>query len=279
MRQSRDEFGDRMKMYERMETGRSFMPGLPIYVRLDGKCFHNFTKGLERPFDEPMRRAMADVTKYLVDETNAVFGYTQSDEISLIYYTDSYKSQVFMNGKIQKMVSILAAMCTARFNQIAVELWPNKFEGNYNIPVFDCRAFTLPSKTEAMNAILWRVKDAVKNSVSMAASCYYSPNQLEGKSESERQDLLMERGVNWNDYPRIYKEGSFIQRRKVVKVLSDKELERIPEQHRPTGPVERSCVVELDLPRFGSITNRVELIFEGAEPLVADDVETIEAGC
>jgi len=275
---SKDALGDRMKMYERMEAGRKFMPGLPVYARLDGKCFHNFTKGLQRPFDEQMRNTMTTVTELLVDETNAVFGYTQSDEISLLFYAKEYKSQIYMDGRIQKMTSLLAALCTAEFNDIARGIWPEKFLPGKNLPLFDCRVFQLPSKVEAMNAILWRVNDSVKNSVSMAASSYYTHQQLDGKSESERQNMLMDRGINWNDYPAIYKEGAFVQRRKTLRVLTDKELAGIPERHRPTGPVERSKVVVLDLPRFGSITNKVDLIFEGADPETLSE-EIVEAGC
>jgi tRNA(His) 5'-end guanylyltransferase len=275
---SKDALGDRMKMYERMEAGRKFMPGLPVYARLDGKCFHNFTKGLQRPFDEQMRNTMTTVTELLVDETNAVFGYTQSDEISLLFYAKEYKSQIYMDGRIQKMTSLLAALCTAEFNDIARGIWPEKFLPGKNLPLFDCRVFQLPSKVEAMNAILWRVNDSVKNSVSMAASNYYTHQQLDGKSESERQNMLMDRGINWNDYPAIYKEGAFVQRRKTLRMLTDKELAGIPEQHRPTGPVERSKVVVLDLPRFGSITNKVDLIFEGADPETLSE-EIVEAGC
>lgn len=280
MRQSisKDALGDRMKMYERMGSGDRFLPGLPVYARLDGKCFHNFTKGLERPFDEQMRNIMTEVTKYLVDETNAVFGYTQSDEISLVFYAKEYKSQIFMDGRVQKMVSLLSAYCTVKFNELAVKIWPEKFQTGCNLPVFDCRVFQLPTRVEAMNSILWRVNDSVKNSVSMAASSCYSHRQLDGKSESERQDMLMDKGINWNDYPSIYKEGAFVQRRKTLRVLSDEELERIPEQHRPTGPVERSKVIQLDLPRFGSITNKVEVIFDGADPETLSE-ENTEPGC
>lgn len=276
---SKDNLGDRIKNYENTEAGRRFMPGLPVCARLDGKCFHKFTKGIEQPFDKEMRRVMIETTKYLVGETNAVFGYTQSDEISLIFYADDYKRSIFMDGRIQKMVSLLAAYCTVRFNELAVEVWPKKFRTGCNLPVFDCRVFQLPNKVEATNAILWRVNDAVKNSVSMAASSVCSHKELDGKSNSERQDMLMAAGINWNDYPAIYKEGAFVQRRKVIKELSAEELIKIPEQHRPTGPIERSKVVLLYLPQFGSITNKVELIFNGADPITATSDDMVESGC
>ena len=77
-----DTFGDRMKMYEGIEAQRAFMPGLPICVRIDGRAFHTFTSGMKRPYDKAMADAMIDTMKYLVEQTNACIGYTQSDEIT-----------------------------------------------------------------------------------------------------------------------------------------------------------------------------------------------------
>ena len=106
-------FGDRMKLYERMEAGRRFMPRLPICVRLDGKGFSKWTRGLARPYDPRLSALMEHVATRLVEETQAVIGYTQSDEISLVFYTADPKAQVFFDGRIQKMTSVLAAMTTA----------------------------------------------------------------------------------------------------------------------------------------------------------------------
>lgn len=102
MKESKDLFGDRMKMYEGIEAGRSFIPLMPVCIRLDGKAFHNWTKGLERPFDESFRSIMVETTKYLVDETCAVMGYTQSDEISLILYSNKIESQIYFDGNIDE---------------------------------------------------------------------------------------------------------------------------------------------------------------------------------
>ena len=104
-----DDFGDRMKLYEGAESSRRLMPLLPIMARLDGRSFHSFCRGLNRPFDERFKSLMVSVTKFLVEETNAVVGYRQSDESSLCWYSDNIKSQVFFDGRIQKMCSILAA--------------------------------------------------------------------------------------------------------------------------------------------------------------------------
>ena len=84
---SKDNLGDRIKQYERIETRGKLIPMLPTVVRLDGRSFSKFTKSFE-PFDEDMLQAMVATTKFLVEESNAVIGYTQSDEITLILYTD-----------------------------------------------------------------------------------------------------------------------------------------------------------------------------------------------
>jgi tRNA(His) 5'-end guanylyltransferase len=163
------EFGDRMKIFEAQESDRRFLPLLPICARLDGKCFSKFTKDMDRPYDKKMSDLMIEVTKYLVEETNACMGYTQSDEISLVWYSDDIKSQIFMDGRIQKMTSILAAMASVRFNSLLPQYFPNKVDKE---PVLDCRVWSCPTLMEATNQLLWREQDAAKNSISMAARHY-----------------------------------------------------------------------------------------------------------
>jgi tRNA(His) guanylyltransferase len=83
-------FGDRMQEYERIEAARQFMPLLPVCARLDGKSFKRFTKGLDRPYDRGLVELMIATATYLVQETQANMGYTQSDEISLVWYSGEY---------------------------------------------------------------------------------------------------------------------------------------------------------------------------------------------
>src|SRR5581483_3371034 len=228
-----------------------------ICARLDGKGFSKFTKGLKRPFDVGMVRAMVLTTMYLVEETNARVGYTQSDEISLVFYSDVYDSQVFFNGKIQKMTSVLASMATAKFNSLLEAHLPSKVG---LLPVFDCRVWNVPNEVEAANTILWREKDATKNSISMAAQALYSHKELDGKSSSEKQEMLHQKGINWNDYPDYFKRGTFIQRRRYMVALTEEERLRIPEAHRPAAgeKVERSRVIEVSMPPFSRVINRTD---------------------
>lgn len=263
-----DNFGDRMKEYERQETARRFMPGVPVYARIDGRSFSKFTKGMMRPYDIAMSNAMIATTKYLVDQTHACVGYTQSDEISLCWLTETSDSQIFFDGKIQKMVSILAAMATAKFSDYGRELWPDRFENM--LPVFDARVFQLPSKVECANAFLWREFDATKNSISMAARSVYSHKELNKKNGSEMQEMLWQKDINWNDYPAFFKRGTFVQRKPKWVELDAETLAKIPEDHRPTGPVQRHEIVELDMPPFAKVINRVDVIFDGVGPIVGE---------
>lgn len=210
MSKKMDALGDRLKNYERMETQDKFLPLLPVYARIDGKCFSKFTKGMQRPYDERMSWMMQETTKYLVEKTGALTGYTQSDEISLIWYSDDMKSDIFFCGKKQKMVSTLAAMASAKFTALAIEYFPERCEKN--LPTFDARVFQVPNTMEGMNCFLWRVQDAVKNSVTMAASTFYSHKELMYKNGADKMEMLFEKGVNWNDYPKFFKEGSFFKR-------------------------------------------------------------------
>ena len=282
MSKGKDEFGDRMKNYEAVEAGRRFIPLLPVVARLDGKSFSKWTKGFKRPYDQRMSDLMVHTTQVLVQETQALIGYTQSDEITLAWYSPDYKSQIFFDGRIMKMTSVLASMATGYFNALVPSLIP---ERENHLAFFDCRVWQLPNLVEAVNTILWRELDATKNSVSMAARNYYSHNQLHELGRAEMMDLLMvlEPPINWNNYPAFFKRGVYVQRRRVMKKFTEKEKQFLPPQHEAhTNPdlvVERSETRQIELPPLSKVLNRVEVIFEGADPITEagwEDVNTSE---
>lgn len=267
-----DKLGDRMKLYEQMEAGRKLMPGLPICVRVDGRAFHTFTRGMKRPYDKDMSAAMIETMKFLVEQTDACIGYVQSDEISLVL--SDIKAPMF-DGKIAKLNSVIASMATAKFNEVIHKSYPNK-----PLAFFDCRCWNVPNRTEAVNNILWREFDATKNSISMAARSVYSDAQLLGKNGSEKQDMLMEKGINWNDYPVFFKRGTYARRVVISRKFTDEELSELPEHHEarnnPDLLITRSSIEVIDMPIFTKVMNRNEVVFDGAMPIVAeDDVEFI----
>lgn len=270
---SRDAFGDRMKAYEAQEAERRFIPLLPVYARIDGRSFSRFTHGMGRPYDLRLACAMIETTKHLIAETHARIGYTQSDEINLVWLQERYDSEMFFGGKICKMTSILASMASAFFNQRCLRDGELQGAAAKHVPHFDCRVFQLPNLTEAANVFLWREKDATKNAISMAARSFCSHRALDGKNGAEMQEMIFQKGRNFNDYPAFFKRGTFVRRIVTERQFTDAEYERIPEKHRPPREqiVTRSAVVELQMPVFTTVTNREAVIFDGAEPVIVGE--------
>lgn len=266
-----DDLGDRMKLYERMETARTAMLGIPLYARIDGRCFSNFTRKMDRPYDERLSRCMIETTKRLVESTAAMIGYTQSDEISLAWWASSLDGELPFGGKLFKLTSCLAAQATAFFILEAQKHWPDLVAEKP--PTFDCRVFSLPNEDELANVFLWRERDATKNAISMAARAYYRPSEMDRKTSSELQEMMFQKGINFNDYPAFFKRGTFVQKKTVMRELTAEELKRIPETYRPTGPIARSVTAELEMPSFGSVINRVDVIWGDAPPFQSEEEE------
>lgn len=279
-----DTLGDMMKEYEMAFAGQKAMKGLPLLARLDGRSFHTFTKGLKRPYDQRLSTCMIETARYLVEETHASVGYTQSDEISLAWYIPvGSTSELMFGGRIQKITSVLAGLASAKFMKLVMEHIPEKA---MQVPVFDCRVWQVPDINVAADAFLWRELDATKNSISMAAHSEFSHNSLHCMTGSEKQERLWaERGINWNDYPAFFKRGTYVQRQSVIRELSEEERMRIAEKHRPEigTTFTRSSVVELDMPPARRVANYTDVLFKNADPIeykvyvVEDDADVGES--
>jgi tRNA(His) 5'-end guanylyltransferase len=260
-----DSLGDRLKEIEGVEANRKARKGMPIMARLDGRGFHNFTKGLQRPYHPGLSELMVNTTKHLVDEFQAIVGYCQSDEISLCWYSGVLDENDYgFNGRYQKFCSLLAASASVYFNKHLAELVPEKADKS---PTFDCRVWQPLDLHEAYLNFLWREQDATKNAITMAAHVYYPHGELQGVNGSVKQEMLFQKGINFNDYPAFFKRGTYVARRKELKQLSAEVLAKIPEQHRPTTPVERSCIVDLELPPMTTIANPIDVLFNGQNPV------------
>ncbi len=211
-----DALGDKCKEYENTTSQLTLDFDKPMLVRLDGHSFHNFTKGLKRPYDDRLSNAMVETMKYLVEKTHANLGYTQSDEISLLYYKRSSQQQPYFGGRMQKLTSILASAATGKFNQIVQANIPEKKDV---IAEIDCRVWNVPTLEFALMNFVWRQEDAIKNAVSMAASHYYSHKQLHQKKSREKVQMLLDKGVNFLEYPEFFKSGTFARRESFEHVL------------------------------------------------------------
>ena len=228
--------GNRMKEYEGCYgykvPNRSLMA-----VRLDGVGFSKYTKQFDKPFDDLLSNVMDATTIELCKTFNPVMSYTQSDEISLIFTTtDNLDSELIYDGKVQKISSIMAGKATAVFNKKMLQMLASFKYSDIDVldkvrsgdfdeldAFFDARVFVLPEMTEVFNYLTWRQQDCTRNSVSMAASAYFSHQSLEGVKSADKQErLFKEKDINWNDYKTKYKRGLVVSR-KLIEFLDDKD--------------------------------------------------------
>lgn len=207
----KDSLGDRMKGYYETRT-QLFLPRRTYtMIRLDGKAFHSYTKGFKRPYDLGLMRVM-DLTAVKLCESiqGAKMAFVQSDEISIVLTDfDTEQTDAWFDGNVQKMTSISAAIATAAFNNgmyLDEEILANMDKVAY----FDSRVFTLPTATEVRNCFVWRQQDATRNSIQMGAQSLYSQKELNKKNTSELQEMMWQKGQNWNDYPVGFKRGRAI---------------------------------------------------------------------
>lgn len=196
-----DSLGDRIKRYESISENY-FLPKIPIIIRIDGKCFSQWTKGCKRPFDQYLINCMFESAKQVANEMqNCLALYAQSDEVTFVMFNDSIESQMWFGGRQNKIESVTAAMMTAYFNRnwLIIKDLDVKFDKdftNYTPAVFDARAFQCP-KDDVANVFLWRTKDWERNSLSMYCEQFFSPKELHGKGRADRHEMLHKIGRNW----------------------------------------------------------------------------------
>jgi tRNA(His) 5'-end guanylyltransferase len=208
---SKDSLGDRMKGYYEARTQTHLPRRTNSMIRLDGKSFHTYTKGFKRPYDLGLMRIMDQTAIALCERIQgAKMAFVQSDEISIVMTDyDDQQTDAWFDGNVQKITSISASIATAAFNNgmyLDEEILANMDKVAY----FDSRVFTLPSQVEVVNCFLWRQQDATKNSISMAAQSMFSHKELHKKNGSDMQEMMWQKGVNWNDYPVGFKRGRAI---------------------------------------------------------------------
>lgn len=236
-----DSLGDRMKRHE-AATRYVLPPRCYTIIRVDGKAFHSWTRGCDKPFDYDLMDAFEATARVLVERMHgSLLAYHQSDEISVVLQDfATHGTEPWMGGVVQKQASVAASMATAAFN----ELWllSGHREADQQPATFDARTYTIPSRVEVENYLIWRQQDATRNSINMAASAHFSHKSLHGMTSDQRQErLYSEAGVNWNDYPTRAKRGTVTRR---MTVVEDVTFTRKDTGETVTKPdVERSRVV------------------------------------
>lgn len=259
--------GDWSKWLEKNFSPEVMIPTLPVILRVDGVGFSKWTSKLNKPFDEGLNQLMIETTKFLAKETNALISYHQSDEITLILYSSDRSSAIYHDGKKQKILSKLTSKLANFFNTNRPKYLPN----HNLIADFDCRIYQTPTLEDACAQLLWRENDATRNSISMVAQKEFSHSRLQNLNTDEMQELLFqEKGINWNDLPTKYKRGTYIRRVTTSKPFTIEELKDLPAKHaahlNPDLVIERSVFSVVDMPIFNKIKNKVDVVFNGAEP-------------
>jgi tRNA(His) 5'-end guanylyltransferase len=229
-----DDLGKRMKEYYEHVYRFGLTRRMPVAIRIDGKAFHTFTRGFQKPFDPVLMAAMQRTMKYLCENIQGCkIGYTQSDEITLILTDyDTLTTEAWFGYNLQKMCSIAASMATMAFNKFFAEevnnfrtekiklvdaddVLPSSYEMSriYGDAIlkgamFDARVFNIP-KEEVINLLYWRQLDAIRNSIQMVGQAYFSHAELQNKSCKDIQDMLaFGRGIDWSYYPTACKRGT-----------------------------------------------------------------------
>ena len=271
---SKDPLGDLIKSWEK-STEYVLDSKLPVVIRLDGRAFHTFTKNFHHPFDAILHRAFVDTTKALMQESGACYGYTQSDEITLVLHPNvENDSQLIFGGRVQKLVSCLASFASVTFNSLLEKSGCAIFNGK-KYATFDCRAFNAPSIENACKAVEWREQDASKNSVQAYARSFFSSNQLHGKNDYEQRNMIVASGnSSWESLSDNQKYGTAIQRRLVKKPFTTEELESLPEKHQARfatagSTFERNELHVLKIASVRYFKNPVDVVFNGEEPILS----------
>ena len=228
-----DSIGDRMKSNYENRQRFYLIRRTPVIIRIDGKCFHSFTKKMrmKKPFDETLRYNMIDATHKLMSEmSGAKCAYLQSDEVSILMTDyDTLNTSAWFDYNSQKIVSVSASIFTSAFNySVLYNKATSEIDhgGTFSgfIPdhpnhtkqaFFDCRAFNIP-REEICNYFIWRQQDWIRNSLQMLARSNFSHKELFGKSNSIIDQMLCNKGIKWNDCANWERNGTFILNNRVM---------------------------------------------------------------
>lgn len=212
-----DSLGDRMKSNYEDRQRFYLIRRMPVIIRLDGKCFHNFTKQMQKPFSSVLRDWFIDAVQELMSNIPGVkCAYLQSDEVSILVTDyDTLSTQGWFDYNIQKIVSVSASIFTMEFNKVAFSSYVGDDIDKIKPALFDCRAFNIP-REETCNYFVWRQKDWIRNSMQMLARSKFSHKELLGKNHIAMNQMLYNVGIRWDECKDWEKNGTFILNKKVI---------------------------------------------------------------
>lgn len=283
---------ERMLRYEEAESSRTFMPGLPILARLDGRNFSAYTKPLMKPFDSVFSSFMDETTEVLIKQSGALAAFTQSDEITLLLWNDNPEAEPYHGGRILKLCSSLAAIASAKFTACVAD-WDTQVVHDFpplekRQPTFDCRAWQVPNMVEATAAFSYRSSDCKRNSILQFGHSLFSHAEMLGKSTRQVAEMAKLAGHEWEKESDRDKFGALYAYRNVVRKFDATELEGLPPKHaahaNPDLLVERQDLMRYTVDFASKVMNKTGVLFHGVAPrfypeglgLTPDDEEGYE---
>ncbi len=250
----------KMRVYETSHD-RCILPDIYIVARIDGRSFTRLTKEVhqfEAPFDEKFRDMMIETVKHLMNcGFNVIYGYTESDEISLLF---NYNENAF-GRKARKYISILAGEASAKFSSLLG-----------SVGAFDCRLSELPNKQLVEDYFRWRNEDAHRNALN--AHCYWrlrqdnfsvneATSKIEGLSIADKNDLLFRYGINFNEIPNWQKRGIGIYWKDVKKEGFN------PKRNEQVWADKRTLYTDFELPMRDEYNKFIGDIVDKSKPVIA----------
>ncbi len=231
----------RMRVYETAHD-HCVLPGIHMVARIDGRSFSRLTRSpqyaLEAPYDLRFRDCMVATLEHLFTATgfSVLFGYTQSDELSLLLRRD----EALFGRKTRKLLSVLAGEASARFS-VAFGA----------VAAFDARISQLPDVDAVVDYFRWRHEDALRNALNghsywllrrQGLDDHAATTKLKGVSVADRNELLFQAGINFNDVPAWQKRG-------IGMVWKEEEHVGIdPRSGAEVRSTDRRAVADFDLP-------------------------------
>lgn len=252
------DIGTRMKTFYEEVSKTKLTKRTPVAIRIDGRAFHTFTKGFIKPFDSTLMTAMQATMMHLCENIQGcVFGYTQSDEITLILIDyQKLNSSAWFDYEVQKLCSVSASMATMAFNRYFREIATSKYERDkefwshddkwlvhseqlyqtyskvFDTAMFDAYCFNIP-KEEVVNFINWRQCVAINSGIQSVAQHYFNQDELQDKSQEDFLYMLLEKDVDWfNTYSDAERRGSCCIKDENGKWDIDEEIPIFDNAHR-----------------------------------------------
>ncbi|MCS3801214.1 tRNA(His) guanylyltransferase Thg1 family protein [Niastella sp. OAS944] len=255
-----DDLDLKMRVYETSHD-RCVLPNMYLVARIDGRSFTKLTKEVQKfkaPFDERFRDLMVETVKHLMNcGFNVIYGFTESDEISLLFH----HNESAFSRKTRKFISILAGEASAKFSSMLGD-----------VGAFDCRLSELPNKKLVEDYFRWRNEDAHRNALN--AHCYwrlrqdnYSQNEatskIEGLSIAAKNELLFQYGINFNDVPNWQKRGIGVYWKNVKKEGFN------PKTNQAIWVDKRELFVDYELPMRDEYNQFIKDVIERNEKVIA----------